>query len=126
MSTGLIILLVVIAVLAFAAVTLTPRAREASRRRTYERALENRRMEVAGAHRTAADVHRDEADAAEREARGRREEAATADRRAATERAEAAEHAARAHLHERGLADDELLDAGGDLRVDSETERVSH
>jgi hypothetical protein len=91
MSTIAVIVIIAAAVLVLAVIALAiPRARANARRRELER----RRGEVAG-------VHRDQASA-------RIARAEEAEKIAARERAEADLHEARARLHERGLADDEL------------------
>ena len=91
MSTGAIIAIVVVAILIIAVFAIAlPRMRANAR----ERELARRRDEVAGAHRDRA---------TDRLAR-----AEEAEHVAARERAEAELHEARARLHERGLADDEL------------------
>jgi Flp pilus assembly protein TadB len=94
MDTGLIIAIVIavivlIALLAF----VIPRAR----RKREERQLERRRGAVVDRHREVAEERQSRAELAERHA--------------ARERAEADLHEARARVHERGLADDELRDA---------------
>jgi Flp pilus assembly protein TadB len=91
MSTGAIVAIIVAALVIIAIVAFVlPRSRAQSR----ERQVRNRREEVAGAHREAADERMARADVAEREAR--------------RERAEAELHESRAQLHQEGLADDEL------------------
>jgi predicted Holliday junction resolvase-like endonuclease len=89
MSTAVVII-IVIAILIILAIVLVPRLRA----RKQERQLERRRGEV-------AEAHRDEAGARATRAR-------EAEQIAARERAEAELHEARADLHERGMADDEL------------------
>ena len=88
--TGLIIAIVVIVVLAIVVLAALPRIRA----RAEERKIEQRRGQVAGAHREEATVR--EQRAAEAEAVARRE------------RAQAEAHSSEADLHERGLADDRL------------------
>ncbi len=90
MTTAIILIVVVAAVILLAVMFVMPRARAKAR----ERELEQRRGEVAGAHRDQAQQRVAKAEAAEQHA--------------ARERAEAELHEARARLHERGLADDEL------------------
>jgi flagellar biosynthesis/type III secretory pathway M-ring protein FliF/YscJ len=90
-STGAIIAIVIIVLVVLAIFAIiVPRMRARSR----ERQLERRRGEVADAHREQASARASRADEAEQIA--------------ARERAEADLHEARARLHERGLADDEL------------------
>jgi type II secretory pathway pseudopilin PulG len=112
MSTAIVII-IVIAILIILALVLVvlPRARA----RKQERQLERRRGEV-------AEAHRDEAGS--RAARARE-----AEQIAARERAEAELHEARADLHERGMADDELdrdhehLGVGDDRDAAARSER---
>jgi FtsZ-interacting cell division protein ZipA len=94
MSVGLIvaIIVVVIAVVAFVVFGL-PRIRRARE----QRQLEQRRSAVVEGHREVAEDRQARAELAEREA--------------ARQRAEADLHQARARVHERGLADDQLRDA---------------
>jgi hypothetical protein len=93
MDTGVIIAIVIAAIVVIALVAFAiPRARRARE----ERQLERRRGAVVDRHREVAQ---------ERESR-----AELAERHAARERAEAELHEARARVHERGLADDELRD----------------
>jgi ABC-type multidrug transport system fused ATPase/permease subunit len=99
MSTVAVVVIVVAVVVLLALLLVAlPRARARSR----ERALEQRRGEVAGAHRERAEERLVRAEYAEREAQ--------------RERAEAELHESRARLHEHGLADDEL---------DTERERLA-
>jgi hypothetical protein len=94
MDTGLIIAIVIAAIVLIALVAfLIPRARRARE----ERQLERRRGAVVDRHREVAEERASRAELAERQA--------------ARERAEADLHEARARVHERGLADDELRDA---------------
>ncbi|MEA2254583.1 MAG: hypothetical protein QOG35_628 [Solirubrobacteraceae bacterium] len=103
MSTAAIVVIVVAALIVLAIVFVAvPR----SRARARERQLERRRGEVAGAHRDQAASRAARADEAEQIA--------------ARERAEAELHEARARLHERGLADEELAADRGRLGVDGE------
>ena len=92
MSTGLIILIVVVALLLIGLLVMLPRMRAKSR----ERQLVRQRGEVADAHREHASTRAARAEEAEQIA--------------ARERAEAELHETRASMHERGLADDELAD----------------
>jgi hypothetical protein len=103
MTTGAIIaivvvVLIVVAVLAFA----MPRMRARARIQKRERELGNRRERVAGEHREVAGVREREAADAEQRAR-------IAAKEAEAQRAQAELHSERANMHERGLADDELV-----------------
>jgi Tfp pilus assembly protein PilV len=103
MSTGTIIaivvvVLIVIAVLAF----VLPRMRRTAEARARTRELEQRRDQVAGRHRAEADSREREADLADRKAR-------VAQAEAEKQRAEARAQQERAEMHERGMADDELI-----------------
>jgi len=94
MDTGLIIAIVIVVIILIALVAFVlPRAR----RKREERQLERRRGAVVDRHREVAEERQSRAELAERHA--------------ARERAEADLHEARARVHERGLADDELRDA---------------
>jgi flagellar biosynthesis/type III secretory pathway M-ring protein FliF/YscJ len=94
MDTGLIIAIVIVVIIVIALVAFVlPRAR----RKREERQLERRRGAVVDRHREVAEERQSRAELAERHA--------------ARERAEADLHEARARVHERGLADDELRDA---------------
>ena len=94
MDTGLIIAIVIAVIVLIALVAFViPRAR----RKREERQLERRRGAVVDRHREVAEERQSRAELAERHA--------------ARERAEADLHEARARVHERGLADDELRDA---------------
>jgi hypothetical protein len=79
-----------------------PRAREGARVRARERELRQRREEVAREHRRATDERSQQAELADRHAR-------MAEQEAARERAAAQLEQERAELHERGLADHELV-----------------
>ncbi|MGZ4267936.1 MAG: hypothetical protein ACXVFN_16915 [Solirubrobacteraceae bacterium] len=105
MSTGLIVAIIVIVVLVVAVLALLPRMRA----RAEQRRLDQRRGEVAGAHREEAQA---------REARAERAEAI-----ARRERAQADTHHNEAELHERGLADDRLEEEHARLAGDGEAAR---
>jgi FtsZ-interacting cell division protein ZipA len=110
MSTGAIIAIVVVALIIIALLAFVlPRVRARARVQKRERELQNRREAV-------ADEHRAEADARQRQAAESEQRARIAKREAEAERAQAGLHQERAGLHERGMADDELID-------DSERER---
>jgi FtsZ-interacting cell division protein ZipA len=94
MDVGVIVAIIVVAVVLIALVAFAiPRARRAREKRQ----LEKRRDVVVERHREVAEDRGARADLAEREAAHRR--------------AEAELHEARARVHERGLADDELRKA---------------
>ena len=103
MSTGLIILIVVVALLLIGLLVMLPRMRAKSEERKAQRELEGRRERVATEHRETASARATEADRAEQEAE-------IAQQKARAERAEAERHEAEANLHERGLADDKLVE----------------
>jgi len=103
MSTGLIIAIIIVAIIVIAAVVMLPRMRENARRREAERELHSRREAVAEEHRSAASERELRAERAEQQAR-------MAEQAAERERAEANMQRERAEMHERGMADDELID----------------
>ena len=82
----------------------TSHARERARVRARERELGQRREEVVGEHRRAADERGQQAELAERRAR-------MAEQEAARERAAAQVERERAGLHERGILSDEEFTA---------------
>jgi hypothetical protein len=97
MSTGLIIAIVVIALLLIGLfVFVLPRARQKAQVKARERELGQRREQVVEEHRGVAGERERHAEAAERKAR--------------EARAEAEMHKERAELHQRGMADDELVE----------------
>ena len=103
MSTGLIIVIAVAAIIILALLVMLPRMRASARRKQAERELHSRRQTVAGEHRTAAAERENRAEMAEQKAR-------MAEQAAQRERAEANMHGERADMHERGMADDDLID----------------
>jgi hypothetical protein len=103
MSTGLIILIVVVALLLIGLLVMLPRMRAKSEERKAQRELESRRDRVATEHRETASARATEADRAEQEAE-------IAQQKARAERAEAERHEAEANMHDRGLADDKLVE----------------
>ena len=104
MSTGAIIAIVVVVLIIIALLAFVlPRMRARARVRARERELQQRREQVAGEHRA-------EADQRERQAAQSEQKARIAQREAEAERAQAQLHQERAGLHERGMADDELID----------------
>jgi hypothetical protein len=103
MSTALIVVIVVAAVILLGLLVMLPRMRTSARRKQAERELHSRRETVAGEHRSAAAERESRADVAEQQAR-------IAEQTAQRERAEANLQSERAAMHERGMADDELID----------------
>lgn len=103
MSTALIVVIVVAAILILALLVLMPRMRANARQREAQRELHSRRERVAEEHRNEAGERERSAEQAERKARMAQQEAER-------ERAEANLRRERAEMHERGEADDELID----------------
>ena len=104
MTTGAIIAIVVVALIIIALLAfMLPRMRARARVQKRERELQQRRETVAGEHRAEAQTRERQATEAEQRAK-------IAQREAEAERAQASLHAERAELHERGMADDELID----------------
>ena len=103
MSAGLIFLIVVVALIVIGLVFLMPRMRAKAEERKAARELESRRERVATEHREAASTRSTRAERAE-------QEAAVAQQNAQRERAEAERLEQEAQLHERGLADDKLIE----------------
>ena len=103
MSTGLIVLIVVVVLIVIALAVLLPRMRANKARRQAERELHSRRERAVGEHRNEAAER--EAKAEEAEQRARMAQAA-----AEKERAEANLQSERANMHERGMADHELVE----------------
>ena len=104
MSTVAIIVIVVAALIIIALLAFVlPRMRARARVRARERELQQRREQVAGEHRAEAETRQREAAQAEQKAR-------IAQKEAEAQRAQAQLHEERAGLHERGMADDELID----------------
>jgi len=103
MSTELIVAIAVAAVIIIALLVMLPRMRASARRKQAERELHSRRTTVAEEHRTAAAEREHRAEMAEQEAR-------MAEQLAQRERAEANLQSERAEMHERGMADRELID----------------
>src|SRR5688500_16647521 len=102
MSTGLIIAIVVAALLLIALAVMLPRMRGKAAERKRTRELEGRRERAATESRTEAESRARRAEAAEQKAK-------MAEQAARRERAESELHEQRAVMHERGLADDELI-----------------
>ena len=103
MSTGLIIAIIVVALILIALAIMLPRMRSTARRKQAERELHNRRQAVATEHRSDAAQRQEQADLADQKAR-------MAQQAAERERAEANIANERADMHERGLADDQLIE----------------
>src|SRR5215216_4781943 len=111
MSTGLIVAIIVAAIIIIALLVMLPRMRAAGRRKQAERELHSRRRAVATEQREEAAQRETRAERAEQQAR-------IAQQEAERERAEANLRKERATMHERGMADDELMD-------DSERDRFA-
>jgi FtsZ-interacting cell division protein ZipA len=129
MSTGLIILIVVVVLLLIGLLVMLPRMRAKSEERKARNELESRRERVATEHRETASARTTEADRAEQEAE-------IAQQKARAQRAEAERHESEAKLHERGLADDQLVEdherdrfagvsGGTDAHADDDDGRVA-
>jgi Flp pilus assembly protein TadB len=103
MSTALIVVIVVAAVILLGLLVMLPRMRASARRKQAERELHSRRETVASEHRAAAAERESRAELAEQKAR-------IAEQAAQRERAEANLQSERAQMHERGMADDQLID----------------
>jgi FtsZ-interacting cell division protein ZipA len=105
MSAVLIVVIVVVVVLVVGGLVLTrlPKARERARQREAERELGERREQV-------VDQQREEAAARERQAEVAEQRARVAAQEAQRERAESQLAEEKANLHERGLADHDLID----------------
>jgi hypothetical protein len=112
MTTGAIIAIVVVALVVIALLAfMLPRMRAKAQVQKRERELQNRRER-------AAEEQRSEATARERQASEAEQRARIAAKEADAERAQAELHQERAGLHERGMADHELID-------DSERDRFA-
>jgi predicted Holliday junction resolvase-like endonuclease len=103
MDTWLIVVIVVAAVILLGLLVMLPRMRASARRKQAERELHSRRETVAEEHRSAASERETRAEMAEQKAR-------MAEEAAQRERAEANLQSERAQMHERGMADEELVD----------------
>jgi hypothetical protein len=103
MSTGLIIAIVVVVLILLALAFLLPRMRANNARRKAQQELEGRRERAAEEHRSEASNREAAADEAEQRAR-------MAQAAAEKERAEANLQNQRATMHDRGLADEEIVD----------------
>ncbi len=103
MSTAVIIVIVVVVVIALIAVFVAlPRMRRRAQIRGRERRLDERRDQVVTSHREEAAQRERQAEVAEQRAR-------VAEQEAQRERAAAQAREEQANLHERGLADHELI-----------------
>ena len=103
MSTAVIIVIVAVVVIALIALLVAlPRMRERARIRGRERRLDERRDQVVTSHREEAAHRERKAEVAEQRAR-------VAEQEAQRERAAAQAREEQATLHERGLADEELI-----------------
>jgi hypothetical protein len=103
MSTGLIIAIVIVVLILIALLVLLPRMRAKAEERKATKELEGRRERVATEHREEASTRASRAERAE-------QEAVMAQKNAEVERAQADRHEQEAQLHERGMADDKLID----------------
>ncbi len=104
MTTGAIIAIVVVALIVIALLAfMLPRMRAKAEVQKRERELQTRRDR-------AAEEQRSEATARERQASEAEQRARIAAKEAEAERAQAELHQERAGLHERGMADHELID----------------
>jgi hypothetical protein len=104
MTTGAIIAIVVVALIVIALLAfMLPRMRAKAQVQKRERELQQRRER-------AAEEQRAEATARERQASEAEQRARIANKEAEAERAQAELHQERAGLHERGMADHELID----------------
>ena len=103
MSTGVIIAIVVMVLLLIGLLVLMPRMRGKAQERKAQKELEGRRDRVATENREAASTRATEAEKAE-------QQAVVAQQKAKAERAEAERLESEAQLHERGLADDQLVE----------------
>ena len=103
MSTGLIIAIVVIVLILIALLVLLPRMRAQAQERKAKKELEGRRERVATENREAASTRASEAEKAE-------QQAVVAQQQAKAQRADAERLEAEAQMHERGLADDKLIE----------------
>ena len=102
MSTALIIAIVVVVLALLVLLVVMPRMRAKAQHAKAERELHDRRRTVADEHRSAADEGQERAERAEQRAR-------LAEKEAERERAEAGVAQERAQMHEKGMADDELI-----------------
>src|SRR3954452_3653320 len=104
MTTGAIIAIVVVALIVIALLAfMLPRMRAKAQVQKRERELQNRRER-------AAEEQRAEASSRERHASEAEQRARIAAKEADAERAQAQLHQERAGLHEKGMADHELID----------------
>ncbi|HEX8977627.1 MAG TPA: hypothetical protein VF781_14045 [Solirubrobacteraceae bacterium] len=102
MLTAIIIIVVVVVLVLIAVRLLMPRMRERNRIRQREAELGQRREQVVEEHRSEAQIREQRAEEAEHRAR-------IAAQEAQRERADAQLQKEQAALHERGMADDQLI-----------------
>ena len=102
MSTAVIIAIVVVVLALLVLLVVMPRMRAKAQHAKAERELHDRRRTVADEHRSAADEGQERAERAAQRAR-------LAEKEAERERAEAGVAQERAQMHEKGMADDELI-----------------
>lgn len=103
MSTGVIVAIVVVVLLLLGLLAALPRLRERGRIRARERELGDRRDQVIQEHNQEAQARTSQAEEAEQRAR-------IAEQEAQQQRAAAQLSQEKAGLHERGLADHELIE----------------
>lgn len=99
---AIIVIAVVVIAILLALIFVLPRARETARVKKRERELGQRREHAISEHREEAEIRTRQAEQAEMRAR-------IAEQEANRERAEAQLREERAALHERGMADHELI-----------------
>ena len=102
MSTAVIIVIVVVVIVLIGLLVALPRMRQRAQIRGRERRLDARRDQVVSSHREEAAQRERQAEVAEQRAR-------VAEQEAQRERAAAQAREEQANLHERGLADHELI-----------------
>jgi hypothetical protein len=100
---AIVVIVVVVALVLLGLFFLLPRFRERARVKKRELELRQRRKQVVSEHRGEAETRERQAEEAERRAR-------IAEREAQRERAEAQLRHEKAELHERGMADHELVE----------------
>ncbi|HXD64609.1 MAG TPA: hypothetical protein VNV17_08335 [Solirubrobacteraceae bacterium] len=102
MSTAVIVVIVVVVIVLIGLLVALPRMRRRAEIRSRERKLDERRDQVVTSHREEAAQRERQAEVAEQRAR-------VAEQEAQRERAAAQAREEQANLHERGLADHELI-----------------
>jgi ABC-type multidrug transport system fused ATPase/permease subunit len=103
MSTGLIIAIVVVVLILIALLVMLPRMRAQAQEKKAQKELQSRRERVATENREAASTRATDAEKAE-------QQAVIAQQEAKAQRAEAEKLEAEAQMHDRGLADDKLVE----------------